>query len=76
MRYRLRTLMIVLGIGPPAMAVAWALRDDSVSHRVPELALILGALLSFLLSLYPLTLAAAWTVDSTAALLGHLHKRR
>lgn len=76
MRYRLRTLMIMLAVGPPALGVVWVLRDDSVSHRMPELALILGALLSILLTLYPLTLAAAWTVDSTAALLGHLHKRR
>jgi hypothetical protein len=29
MRYRLRTLLIILGIGPPTLASVWLIRADS-----------------------------------------------
>jgi hypothetical protein len=76
MRYHLRTLLIVLALGPPAAGVYWASRDHSVSHRLPELAVGLGALSVFVFTLHPLTLAASWTVDTTAALLDRCYKRR
>ena len=75
MQFRLRTLLILMAVGPPTVGIAWAIRDESASHRLPELHLIVGTLLIFLLTLYPLTIAAAWAVDSTVAIFSYRHKR-
>jgi len=48
MRYRLRTLLFLLVLGPPTLGVIWAFQNDAAAHRIPELVLIVGVLLIFL----------------------------
>jgi hypothetical protein len=47
MRYRLRTLLIVLALGPPMLALAWWLRVELLQMTVAAVfwALLVGVLL-------------------------------
>ena len=55
MRYRLRTLMVLLAVGPPVLAGAWLLWMAG-----PEVWLIVGASSFFLLCVFGV--AALWIV--------------
>jgi len=37
MRYRLRTLLILLAIGPPLLALAWSAYRDCATSREPTM---------------------------------------
>jgi hypothetical protein len=57
MRYRLRTLLVVVAVGPPAIAVAWMLATGVMVHPV-----LLGAAIYVFLVLA--LIAASWGLEA------------
>lgn len=67
MRYRLRTLLILMGVAPPAIALLWL---------APGLVAFMGLLATGIVSCIALNVALAyafaWVISSTNRLIGRL----
>ena len=73
-RYRLRTLLIVLALGPPLFAWAWKERSDLKAMAASGLDTLPIAVVVGILAILASGVAAALTVE-TIAVISKFHRR-
>jgi len=64
MRFRLRTLLIVLALGPPLLALGWKLSTLHGDRKITDFALALGLVGALLLMYFVACLIAGFLVAS------------
>jgi hypothetical protein len=75
MRYRLRTLLIVLAIGPPMVAWAWTTRGNLKAMAASGLDTLPLAVATGVMAIFVAGLGAAFTVDATTAAINRFYRR-